>query len=100
MTEEFEDKTDIQARESVSRYIGRWLFVDEEITDVRATTFGDSVTVFAREDDPHIHLRFEREWKIGLTQLQKGTRIVAAGRIADVERWYIRLEDCEIYYHE
>ena len=99
MTAEFEGKTNFQAQESISRYVGRWLFVDDTLDDVMSPT-GDSISVWVRDDDPYIVMSFNIEWQASLAVLEKGTRIVAAGQISEIGGYRIRLENCELYYYE
>ena len=100
MTDAFKDLTDVHARNLVRPYIGRWLFLDEKINNVWANERINSVTVFTKKHDISIFLGFKEEWRTSVITLQKETRIVAAGRITDIDHWHIRLEDCELYHYE
>ena len=81
----------------VSPEIGKWLRVDSEVFLNFDTTLDPIELVVARDGQPFIRLFFDNErWGRQLVHRKHGDRVVAKGKIAEVEPLGLALHDCEL----
>ena len=97
MVAEQEGKTSIVAQDLGERHKGNWLKVEGAISNV-AEWFGDlKVTLDSTQSQPLVFLDFDpTKWKTRLKTLDEGDRIVAVGKIGDVNDKWVSLENCEL----
>ena len=81
-------------------YIGKWLKVHNKIRDV--SEFKDEISIavnisIKESYSRSIFLRFNKKrWKAELETMKEGDRLIAEGKIREVEKYNIWLEDCEV----
>ena len=81
----------------VSPEIGKWLRVDSEVFLNFDTTLDPIELVVARDGQPFIKLFFDNErWGRQLVHRKHGDRVVAKGKITEVEPLGLALHDCEL----
>ena len=98
--EEFNDRTDLQAARSTKRYVGKWITVDGIIKGVselpRAGLIAVLIGVTPKSYET-IRLYFDsKRWQQHLDTAEEEDIIVAQGKIEQVKRFGIELEDCEL----
>ena len=93
---EYNNRTDMQAERVLQQYIGKWFKVDGEIKDI--SELSDYILVFLGEPlKITADLRFEKKrWRESLETMTIGDRLASEGKIREVRRRTISLEDCEI----
>jgi hypothetical protein len=100
----FADHTSQQGAKLIEPYLGKWLRVTGPLGDVLSNRgFRSQVTfekgsVFDEGYEPvTVYMYFERErWDDRLAVLRPGSSITVAGRIREVDRVHVHLEDCEL----
>jgi len=94
----YRNKTDYQGRIAVTGYKGKWLAVSGTIGEVAKS--GDQVLVYLKLTknnlDSSVGMYFGPQYESVLSQLRKGQTFDGIGRIQDVTRSSMVLEDCEL----
>ena len=96
ISEEFNNRTDMQANKIVSKHIGKWIKIQEEVSNV--SEHKDEITVaIHRSVTRTIYLDFDKkDWKEYLETMRKGDRIIAEGKITGINRLWIGVSNCEV----
>lgn len=85
--------THLQASESLSGFLGRWVRLSGPLFDVRKSSSG--LLLFLRVNGKITGCRFSAEWADRLNQLRAGDPVVVAGRIRSLSSG-VMLEHCEL----
>ena len=99
MQEEYRGKMTIQAEQAVKPYIGKWLFIDSRIDNMTIMDDG-RISMRLPGDPATVFLSFDTRWRRTLEVLERDTRIVAAGRIDDVNSLWVNVGSCELYHYQ
>ena len=97
---QFQGVTNVQGRNRVAPYIGKWLAVSGPLGNVLGS-YPDSVQVtFANRsmfdaNDVYAYFR-EKKWSDQLEIKDKGDEISLIGRITDIDSQTVRLDNCEL----
>jgi hypothetical protein len=89
----FANRTEIQGQRLVQHFIGRWITVVGEVSNVTGKP-GERHVQVSLVGTPSVFLYFESNER--LASLPRGATITARGRIGEVLSWLVSLEDCEI----
>ncbi len=86
----------ISDKEFVSPEIGKWLRVDDKAMYAPFTT-NDPIEITIGKPFEQISLYFDNaKWRSRLASIKEGCRIIAEGRIVEVEFAGLTLHDCEL----
>lgn len=93
----FRQHTSIQAQRLIQPFLGQRMRVSGVIGDVSATSNFVSL-VFGTDGhlDPRLRMYFDLEWADRLAVLPRGTQLTVVGRIDEVSKGGLELEDCEL----
>ena len=93
------DCTSMQSDDIVRPYIGKWLKVNSTVQDVieLRNELSILVNVEMKEGSRTIFLRFnKKQWKARLETAKIGDRLIAEGKMKEIETFTMQLVDCEI----
>ena len=96
INEAIDNKTDMQVNKIISAYIGKWIRIEEAVSNVSERE--DEISVFTTRGLAHrIFLHFDKKaWKEHLETIREGDRIIAEGKITSINSLWIRLRECEV----
>lgn len=84
------------SKKTIHPEIGKWLRVDDRAWDAPVTT-NDPIEITIGETFQQVSLHFDNiKWRSRLASIYAGSRIVAEGKIAEVEFAGLTLQDCEL----
>jgi hypothetical protein len=99
----FKGHTHIQAEKLTEAYRGKWLKVSGPLGDVMGNTSERAQVTFARNAPIfvgryfQVFMYFDRsQWDDRLSVLRPGTKITVIGRIREINRIEVHLENCEL----
>jgi len=94
----FHTHTDVQARQLVKPYLGKRMSVSGTIMDVLPPLDDGGGRIHLQPDGSTSlsSLRFDKEWSGHLHTLHKGARLNVVGRIYNIDRSGVDLENCQI----
>lgn len=89
--------TSLQIDSMVKPHIDKWIKIDEQISNVSEYADSISITILAEGMVRIIRLDFEKiRWKPRLETLQPGDRLLAEGRITNLDQYTMSIDDCEV----
>jgi hypothetical protein len=92
---------EVQAREIVRPYIGKWMKLECTLKDIWHRGI-DERLIFPFEDtsvrvaERDVTLRFKAKWRRKIILLPRGTKMLVVGRISDVSRYGVTLRRCDL----
>jgi hypothetical protein len=90
------DRTTLERNKITKAYIGNWLKVSGQVSDVMAYNRNAVVTVTMGDTQQQIELVFNAKWFERVTILMIGKNITAIGQILAIYRKSIELQNCEL----
>ena len=90
--------TEIQAEYISKPYLGQWMGIEGNITDVSQRSYMNQITVYMFDNEPSFALYFDAStWGTQIGSFDVGDRISAIGKIESIQRGgIISLEECEL----
>lgn len=98
LAEPFKSRTQLEARDSTARYVGRWFRISGAVSQL-SKAGPDAVLLVHAEHfflGPLAHLYFHGDHAARAAMLRKGAPFNASGRIAAIDRSGVTLDDCEL----
>lgn len=94
----FKDHTEVQAKGLVAPYLGEWIQVTREVSDVvvRPLYYVVSMGSSTAQGRVHVIARFGRKWVPHLRRLRKGEPVTVVGRVESVGQFVVVLKDSQI----
>jgi hypothetical protein len=96
----FKEYTDIQAKKLAAPYIGKWMKISGPLEDVGEfsgyacqVTFADRLFSTSKTT---VFMYFKKEWIERLSILKRNDSIAVLGKIKDVTRVSVSLDNCEL----
>lgn len=90
------DETSLVAHGLKKPYLGKWIRVEGKVDDINRYTSGKFIVTIDITDSSYMSLRFDERWGEYLETMGKDFYIVAHGKIDEIERYGLWIEECEL----
>ena len=98
LVDKLEGLTEVQAERLTETYLGQWMEVEGNVTDISRNLFEDQIKVHIFNDRLSLFLHFDAStWGVQVGSLDVGDQISAIGKIRSILRQgIISLDECEL----
>jgi hypothetical protein len=93
----FEGRTSIQASSMAASFLGKWMSLSGELSEILYSRPGGQAQVtFKRPGLTDIYMYFDNEWVDRLLVLKHGDVLHIIGQLREISRGHIQLDHCEL----
>ena len=85
----------IHAKKLAEPFIGKWMKISGQLAEISPGKYSIAVR-FIDPPVSFLSMSFKHDWKDRLEILRRGDQITVLGKLTEISRTTIRLEDCEI----